>query len=309
MKLDYSWKALFKPGEATDYFNLSDSVPLQTGAPGFNINNAWWLAEISRLIYQHDFHNKHNLNLGCFEYETIGFIDNKNTSTHVALLKVNGIDNKGHTTPCLVVAFRGTDHIDDWNNNVHAYQTPFGELGNVHDGFKNAYLSIKKELHGYLNNHLLPTFITGHSLGAALATLTTAEIVNNPNFDSCYTFGSPRTGDPAFVNALKDKRIYRVINNCDVVTTVPLSFANIKYKHSGFSHLLNNNGDHVEESDEEAILNYQKDKLLDLKEYAILELFSKNIKNIKDNLPPVLADHAPINYVLALENLIKTSYN
>ncbi len=309
MKQDCSWKALTKPGDATDYFNLSNPVPLQTGMNSFSISNAWWLAEISRLIYQPDIQNNQNNNLGCFDYETVSIIDNKYTSTHVALFRVNGIDNEGHTKPSLVIAFRGTDHIDDWMNNINTFQTPFSNPGNVHEGFNTAYTSIKQELYDYLNDHVLPVFVTGHSLGAALATLLTSEIMSKPNFDSCYTFGSPRTGDSKFVSTLTGKNIYRVINNCDIVTTVPISIANIKYQHIDDSYLLSNDGDLIEGLNEEEILCYQKDKLRSLKEYATLELFSKNIRDIKDNLPPALADHAPKNYVMALENQIKINCN
>ncbi len=55
MKLDYSWESLFKPGEAVDYFNQSNPTPLLAGIGGFSLSNAWWLAEISRLIYHPEF--------------------------------------------------------------------------------------------------------------------------------------------------------------------------------------------------------------------------------------------------------------
>lgn len=298
MKLDYSWESLFKPGEALEYFNRPSPTPLQTNARHFNLSNAWWLAEISRLTYHPDFYEDKDINSGCLEYEKIGFIDNKDTSTYVALLKVNA------EKPCLVISFRGTDEIDDWNINVHAYQTSFNDLGKVHSGFKKAYTSIRDELFEYLNNNSLPIFITGHSLGAALATLAAAELSENKNFDSCYTFGSPRTGDPDFINSIKFKKIYRIVNNCDVVTTVPIDFALIIYKHAGSPYLINDNGELIEDMNEEDIYAYQKERLQGLKEYAKSKFFSKDIKSIKDDLPAFLADHAPINYVIAISNLL-----
>ena len=104
---------------------------------------------------------------------------------------------------------------------------------------------------------------------------------------------------------LNDKPIYRIINNCDIITTVPISIPNIDYKHCGTTQLLNNMGILIEGLSEADILSYQKNKMLNLKDYALQEMLSKNIMDIKSNLPPVLADHAPINYVLALENIIK----
>lgn len=306
MQQNSSWQALSKPGEATEYFDLKTNKPLQCDVTGFNISNASWLAEISRLTYQPDFHLNEKNNLRRFEYKEIGFINKAETSTNVSLLKVKGINSDSYPQPCLVVAFRGTDDLVDWNNNIKSMQTPFNGFGLVHSGFNIAYESIKEELFFYLEDLSLPIFITGHSLGAALATLLTAEIMNRPNFDSCYTFGSPRVGDAAFANALNEKPIYRVINNCDIITTVPISISTINYQHCGTTQLLNNMGILIEGLSDEDILSYQKNKMLNLKDYALQELFSKNIMNIKGNLPPVLADHAPINYVLALENQAKT---
>lgn len=311
MQQDSSWQALSKPGEATEYFDLQTNTPLQCGVPGFNISNASWLAEISRLTYQPDFHLNEKNNLGRFEYKEIGFINKAETSTHVSLLKVKGINSEGYPQPCLVVAFRGTDDLVDWKNNIKSMQAPFivsdKDIGLVHTGFNITYQSIKEELFFYLDDLSLPLFVTGHSLGAALATLLTAEIMDRSNFDSCYTFGSPRVGDAAFANAFNDRPIYRIINNCDIITTVPISIPTISYQHCGTTQLLNNMGILVEGLSEEDILSYQKNKMLNLKDYALPELFSKNIMNIKGSLPPVLADHAPVNYVLALKHLIETS--
>lgn len=304
MQQDPSWQALSKPGEATEYFNLQTNKPLQCGVPGFNISNAWWLAEISRLVYQTDFHLNKKNNLGHFEFKAIGFINKAETSTHVSLLKVKGINSDGFPQPCLVVAFRGTDDFIDWNNNFMSIQTPFNKGGLVHTGFNITYQSIKEELFCYLDDLSLPVFVAGHSLGAALATLLTAEIMDRTDFDSCYTFGSPRVGNMAFASAFNDKSIYRVINNCDIITTVPISVPKINYQHCGLTQLLNNMGILIEGLSEDEVLSYQKNKMLDLKDYVLEELFSKNIMNIKGKLPPVLADHAPVNYVLALANLI-----
>ncbi len=298
MKLDYSWKALCEPGDAVDYFDRSSPTPLTAGINNFSLSNAWWLAEISRLVYHSYFCERNDINFGCFEFEKTGVINNQNTSTQVALLKVNR-DN-----PCLVIAFRGTDEMEDWQTNVHAYQTPFADMGKVHSGFKKAYLSIKEELLEYLKDNVLPIFITGHSLGAALATLATSEFYKNEQFDSCYTYGSPRTGNPAFVNSIKCKQIYRIVNNCDIVTTVPIDFAGINYEHIGSPYLINDDGDLLEDINEDEIYAYQKDKLGGLKEYAKSKVFKNDIKSIKNDLPSFLADHSPLNYVSMLENLL-----
>ncbi len=69
-------------------------------------------------------------------------------------------------------------------------------------------------------------WITGHSLGAALATLLAASLDGpGPRIQGVYLFGSPRVGDDPFVQAYNRRyaRItYRISNTSDVVTSVPL---------------------------------------------------------------------------------------
>jgi triacylglycerol lipase len=296
-QLDCSWESLFKPGNSTNYFDISNSKPIEIGSSCFNISNAWWLAEISRLIYHPQFFEKDNIQLGSFNYEIINYIEHKSTSTHVALLKIIQ-DN-----PCVAIAFRGSDETEDWNINAQAYQTSFDNNGKVHSGFLKAYASIRDELLNSLANNALPIFITGHSLGAALSVLATSDLKNNLNYDSCYTFGSPRIGDANFIQTINNKNIYRVVNNCDVVTTIPIDFALIKYHHAGESFLLNDNGKLIEGMGEEEIYSYQKNNLSSLKEYAVTKLFSKDFKSLTNELPSFLADHAPINYTIKLSKL------
>ncbi len=295
---DSSWKSLFKPGEATKYFTLSNPEPIQINSGDFNLSNAWWLAELSRLIYNDNFLNNKKITLGSFKHELLGFIENKKTSTRVGLFIIN------QDCPCLVIVFQGTDEIEDWNVNIHAYQMPFGNAGKVHNGFKKAYLSIQVELMDLVSNNALPIFVTGHSLGAALATLASSELADNQYFDSCYTFGSPRTGDPEFINSFSCENIYRVINKCDVVTTVPIDFATIKYNHVGSAYLINDKGVLLKKLSEQDVYSYQKNKIESLKKYAVTKIFNNDLKSIKDDLPPFLANHAPFNYVAALQNLI-----
>jgi pimeloyl-ACP methyl ester carboxylesterase len=69
-------------------------------------------------------------------------------------------------------------------------------------------------LHGHADNLLM----TGHSLGAALATLAaldfpTAKLIN---------FGSPLVGDAGFAAQFIDREVARYVHCCDVITRVPL---------------------------------------------------------------------------------------
>ena len=65
----------------------------------------------------------------------------------------------------------------------------------------------------------LPLFITGHSLGGALALLATKLIARDIN-GACYTFGAPRIANYEYFDGVKTP-VYRIVNSADVVPRVP----------------------------------------------------------------------------------------
>ena len=71
----------------------------------------------------------------------------------------------------------------------------------------------------------IPLYITGHSLGGALATVATQILEWDSRFTdqiaACYTFGSPRFGNDEYDSSIKSM-FYRVVNTTDIVTIVPL---------------------------------------------------------------------------------------
>jgi pimeloyl-ACP methyl ester carboxylesterase len=96
--------------------------------------------------------------------------------------------------------------------------------GRVHIGFKKAFDDVKADVVAELRKHLgeMPLYITGHSLGAALATVAVQEIEEefNDQVAACYTFGSPRVGDGKYERAIKVP-FYRIVNSTDIVTLIP----------------------------------------------------------------------------------------
>ena len=69
-------------------------------------------------------------------------------------------------------------------------------------------------------------YLSGHSLGAALATVSALHVGKLKKFNdapSLYTFASPRVGNPKFAKAFDTHGIscYRIANSEDVVTHVP----------------------------------------------------------------------------------------
>jgi len=125
-----------------------------------------------------------------------------------------------------VLAFRGTQPTkwEDVRTDLRALKQKTIE-GKVHKGFKEAFDDVKEEIVDTLRNSIgkdMPLYITGHSLGAALATVATQEL--EEEFDdliaACYTFGSPRVGDGKYEKSIKAP-FYRIVNTTDIVTLVP----------------------------------------------------------------------------------------
>ena len=110
--------------------------------------------------------------------------------------------------------------------------------GRVHAGFYDALSHVWRDLEDVVRqfNHQFTktVWVTGHSLGGALASLTVARWLDSGRpVHGMYTFGQPRTGDNSFARNFNFNfmpRAFRMVNNNDLVTRIPpRSF--------GFSHL------------------------------------------------------------------------
>jgi triacylglycerol lipase len=137
----------------------------------------------------------------------------------------------------IVVAFRGTepDKLKDWMSDLDT-QFVDGPFGQVHCGFKLALSHVWDELDACVaafQDKGQSLWLTGHSLGAALATLAAARWreVDKP-VHGLYSFGGPRVGNRTFERTFNQDfgaRNFRFVNNADLVTRVPL-------RAMGFSH-------------------------------------------------------------------------
>ncbi len=103
----------------------------------------------------------------------------------------------------LYLGFKGSTGKSDWQTNLHARQVPFEDWGKVHDGFLWTTMQTTEQLGVELDADLI---ISGHSLGAAVATLFFA--VNRDELPSArvYAFAPPPLGDPAFQQRLSQYR-------------------------------------------------------------------------------------------------------
>ena len=123
-----------------------------------------------------------------------------------------------------ILAFRGTEQkLGDFKADLQAalIAPPEGDTHEkVHQGFYEAFMDVKKDIERDLKTDSnIPLYITGHSLGGALAVVATRFIAGE-SLGACYTFGSPRVGNLDL--SLKFKTpIYRVVNAADIVPRVP----------------------------------------------------------------------------------------
>jgi hypothetical protein len=134
----------------------------------------------------------------------------------------------------LVVAFRGTEPIkaDDWLSDINYYQRELaaGVPGRVHGGFANTLGEIASALIDAVAEltagEETRVFITGHSLGGALAVLAAAllHFISGRRIAGVFTYGQPRVGDPDF-SAAFDRTLgpvtFRYVNDLDIVPHVP----------------------------------------------------------------------------------------
>jgi triacylglycerol lipase len=129
-----------------------------------------------------------------------------------------------------VVVIRGTDNGVDWivNLAVGSMQTPKGP---IHKGFYNAYQPLKPQIVKLVNaakpKHL---WITGHSLGGALAVVCAYDLIENEKLevDGVITFGQPMIAKPQLAKHLDSAllgRFAHYVNGNDIVARVPPHFS------------------------------------------------------------------------------------
>lgn len=138
-----------------------------------------------------------------------------------------------------VLAFRGTepDELSDVLADLNAIPRGAMTHGLVHSGFRGELDNIWADIKKHHSSHAAKTFyITGHSLGAAMATIATSRFEEETPVEQLTTFGSPRVGTRKFVKNIATPHM-RFVNNNDIVTKVPLWL--MGYKHHGVLQYIN----------------------------------------------------------------------
>lgn len=158
------------------------------------------------------------------------------------------------------IVFRGTKTAKEWikNFNMGLIDYLVSDYGEVHDGFLQTYSFARNSIIEVLKvlEEKTRVYVTGHSLGGALATLAAPDIENNMSREikGIYTFGSPRVGNAKFsisYNKEFGKKSYRIANSSDIVTSIPLPVPLIGFVGGYFSHVDNQVCFNIQENDSE----------------------------------------------------------
>ena len=161
------------------------------------------------------------------DYDTLGLLSAKPEGL-LSRQEPFGFVARNRTSGSVFVTFRGTQSIEDWLSNFSFPQVPHS-WGRVEKGFKGLYDQCSVAVRHAVGQagHAANVFVTGHSLGAALATLATADLVDSGSSPgaSMYSFASPRVGDRSFASRFNGRVAarWRIVNSEDIVTTVPLA--------------------------------------------------------------------------------------
>ncbi|AKF07899.1 lipase family protein [Sandaracinus amylolyticus] len=154
-----------------------------------------------------------------------------------------------------ILVYRGTEltSVGDVLADAFVETVPFParnfRVGNVHGGFYFGMEAVWKRVYSMLvHERVGELIIAGHSLGAAMAVLTAAQIVKEAEQDrdrrfrdvraslrGVYTFGQPAVGDAGFARWMDEKRlgqiVFRHAYGADVVPYLPTSDVAGNFEH------------------------------------------------------------------------------
>lgn len=276
------------------YFQHHERFPFEYQSSSFSMVNAWWLAEVSTLAYA----------------------DEAYVQSQFRKTGLNGFKFfTKHSTQCFVVsnrefailAFRGTEigkreeSLDIWaivadlTADVDARLAEWPQGGKVHQGFKEALEEVWDDICPYMENLAdrgCKIWVTGHSLGAALATLAAHRF---EAVQGLYTFGSPRVGDSEFQRRFR-LRAFRIVNGSDIFSNVPPAGM---YRHVGTPKFIDPSSSLLRDrpfADPYPGNPNLTDVLREIKDFASWGL-----------IPDSIRDHVPVLYAVALWNRLVDS--
>ena len=201
-----------------DYFNFRELLTPPIKRAAYSDRTAWLMAEMSRLAYS-QFEKDDTELKGALSRAGFILIQPFNCNGTQAFLAKRDSDKMA------VLAFRGTQKEDPQDIITDLKANFYYEQNNVkiHDGFYKAFICVEDKIKNAveeLKDYSL--YLTGHSLGGALALIAT-RVLNSDNLAACYTYGSPKVGNEEFDDDIKPP-IYRVVNAYDIVPGSPPTY-------------------------------------------------------------------------------------
>ncbi len=287
-----TWRNMSPPFRRHPYFEHRKHFPFEAAAGSFSLVNAWWLIEAALLAYADEGFAVQHFNAAGFH--AVRFFSGRSTQCYV-------VSNDRFA----IVAFRGTEcgigrtpeaaaqFMADLGVDVDIRWVDTREGGKIHRGFHDALDEIWHDLAPCLQDlskRRCPVWVTGHSLGGALAVLTAAR---HDSVVGTYTFGAPRVGDGRFT-ALFPEAVHRFANNNDIVPHLPP----FPYADLGEMHYIDWRGVLKKEIDRwPRLMDEIRGHIACLKE---------NIRHLNQGweatLPDGIKDHTPLLYALHLWN-------
>jgi triacylglycerol lipase len=134
----------------------------------------------------------------------------------------------------IFISFRGTEplRLVQWADDINYRPTSVlpNVPGLVHGGFAGLFQAVRKPMQAAVEalsgGGATRLFVTGHSLGGALAVIAAAvlQFDTGRNVSAVYTYGQPRVGNPQFssaFDAVLGSLTFRYVNDLDIVPHVP----------------------------------------------------------------------------------------
>lgn len=238
---------LYPPCRHAGFFTCWESHSFQSAAADFSLVNASWLADASLLAYDPEEGYLSEV-WGQAGFRQVRVLDGRSSRVVVAARQ-----------DAIIVAFRGTQVF--WPGRPAAFGAVMADRltdartglvasshgGEVHEGFKAALDQVWQPLSVVVEQlrHEHPgraLWVTGHSLGGALASLAAQRWAEQ--VAGVYTYGSPLVGDEGFSRGFVAP-CHRFVHQADLVTEVPLFGLRLalptgwsRYTHVGVRHWI-----------------------------------------------------------------------
>ena len=187
-----------------------------------------------------------------------------------------------------VLSVRGTANLKNAKEDVEYMKSRNQKLNiQIHSGFDKDAIQVYTDVLPHLNKEF-PIAVTGHSLGAAIATVLMMYLHEDGyTLVHAYNFGQPKVTNRAGVETYQSLPVTRVVNKNDVVTLVPpitlLDSIHGLYEHLGEEIILLHGTEYVyldkHDATSKSLGNFWKNIAHESVSNHFMDNYLKNIKS------------------------------